>query len=226
MANRSSQGNRSISSVYLLFYNGLQLAGWTYIGLISLQYYMQKQSYIGLYQRTEWAVKVFQTAAVFEIVHNMIGIVKGNFIITGAQVFSRVMLVWGVLHSVPQVQNIVGFPMLLAAWVITEIIRYAYYSLNIMLSVPYVLQWCRYSLFIVLYPIGITGELLCLYNALPYYKSSGMYSLSLPNFINWSFNFQYFVIYVMLSYIPVFPKLYFHMFSQRRKIIGGELKKE
>ena len=84
--------------------------------------------------------------------------------------------------------------------------------------------------------------------ALPVLRASGQWSLSLPNSLNFSFSFHYFLIFIMALYLPrkqlliphspplplplpsslsqVFPQLYGHMISQRRKVIGGKSKKE
>lgn len=51
-------------------------------------------------------------------------------------------------------------------------------------------------------------------------------SISMPNKYNLTFNFYYVLIAIMLSYIPLFPQLYFHMIAQRKKVIGGEGKKK
>lgn len=61
---------------------------------------------------------------------------------------------------------------------------------------------CRYNFFIVLYPAGVAGELLTIYAALPYVKKTGMFSLRLPNKYNVSFDYYYFLIIVMFSYVP------------------------
>lgn len=60
----------------------------------------------------------------------------------------------------------------------------------------------RYTLFIVLYPMGVTGELLTIYAALPFVRQAGLYSISLPNKYNFSFDYYTFLILVMISYIP------------------------
>lgn len=78
-------------------------------------------------------------------------------------------------------------------------------------------------MFIVMYPLGVIGELMTIYAALPYVRKAGMYSLRLPNKYNVSFDYYYFLIIVMLSYIPLFPQLYFHMLRQRRKVLHGEV---
>lgn len=60
----------------------------------------------------------------------------------------------------------------------------------------------RYTFFIVLYPMGVTGELLTIYAALPYVQKTGLYSVTLPNKYNFSFDYYTFLIVVMISYIP------------------------
>lgn len=61
---------------------------------------------------------------------------------------------------------------------------------------------CRYTFFIVLYPMGVTGELLTIYAALPYVQKTGLYSVTLPNKYNFSFDYYTFLILIMISYIP------------------------
>ena len=53
-----------------------------------------------------------------------------------------------------------------------------------------------------------------------------MFTLELPNSWNFSFNFYLVVVMVMLSYIPVFPQLYLHMFAQRKKVLVNDSKKK
>lgn len=61
---------------------------------------------------------------------------------------------------------------------------------------------CRYTFFIVLYPMGVAGELLTIYAALPYVQKTGLYSVTLPNKYNFSFDYYTFLILTMVSYIP------------------------
>ncbi|XP_042088228.1 very-long-chain (3R)-3-hydroxyacyl-CoA dehydratase 2 isoform X1 [Ovis aries] len=106
------------------------------------------------------------------------------------------------------------------AWTITEIIRYSFYTFSLLNHLPYLIKWARYTLFIVLYPMGVSGELLTIYAALPFVRQAGLYSISLPNKYNFSFDYYAFLILIMISYIPIFPQLYFHMIHQRRKILS------
>jgi len=78
--------------------------------------------------------------------HAGIGLVPSNVLITLAQVFSRIMLVNGVLLAIPYTYaaSSPGLPLALIAWSITEIIRYSYYFVNFVSGiVPRVLVWLR-----------------------------------------------------------------------------------
>lgn len=54
----------------------------------------------------------------------------------------------------------------------------------------------------MLYPMGVAGELLTIYAALPFVQKTGLYSVTLPNKYNFSFDYHTFLILVMISYIP------------------------
>lgn len=77
-----------------------------------------------------------------------------------------------------------------------------------------------YTTFIVLYPTGVTGELLCLWWAQSYAQKNKIWSIELPNASNFTFSYYYFLWIVMLLYIPLFPQLYLHMFALRKKVLG------
>lgn len=72
---------------------------------------------------------------------------------------------------------------------------------------------CRYTFFIVLYPMGVTGELLTIYAALPNVQKTGLYSVTLPNKYNFSFDYYTFLILIMISYIPRKSTCRFNFFS-------------
>lgn len=203
-------------------YNAAQTAGWSYIMFLMISHYQAgKATPRSLYNLVELPLQIFQTAALLEIFHAAIGLVKSNPVITGLQVFSRVFVVWPILFSVPATRSVYGFVMLLTAWTITEIIRYAFYVFNIIKMEVSILTWLRYTLFIVLYPLGVSGELWCITTALPIVGQTGKFSFDLPNKWNFAFDFKIFCVLIMMSYLPVFPQLYLHMFAQRRKLYGG-----
>lgn len=60
----------------------------------------------------------------------------------------------------------------------------------------------RYTFFYVLYPVGVSGELLLYWASLGYIGRTKMWSLELPNRLNFSFSLWTAIVMGMLVYIP------------------------
>ena len=56
-----------------------------------------------------------------------------------------------------------------------------------------VLVWCRYTLFIPLYPVGMLAEVVLMAKSLPYLKSRKLNSIALPNALNFGFDYHLFI---------------------------------
>uniref|UniRef100_A0A8C6RJ46 Very-long-chain (3R)-3-hydroxyacyl-CoA dehydratase n=1 Tax=Nannospalax galili TaxID=1026970 RepID=A0A8C6RJ46_NANGA len=212
---RKKKGPGPVATAYLVIYNVVMTAGWLVIAVGLVRAYLAKGSYHSLYYSIEKPLKFFQTGALLEV-----RIVPSSVVLTSFQVMSRVFLIWAVTHSVKEVQSEDSVLLFVIAWTITEIIRYSFYTFSLLNHLPYIIKWARYTLFIVLYPMGVAGELLTVYAALPFVRQAGLYSISLPNKYNFSFDYYAFLILIMMSYIPIFPQLYFHMIHQRRKVLS------
>ncbi|XP_031625905.1 very-long-chain (3R)-3-hydroxyacyl-CoA dehydratase hpo-8 [Contarinia nasturtii] len=211
-----------VVKAYLLAYNFGQVFGWSFMLYQLFNYYLTDlRKTTTLWEYIGTTVVIFQNAAILEIVHAATKIVRTNVVLTTFQVLSRVMLVCGVLLATPNAIYSPGLPLALLAWSITEIIRYSFYGFNLLNIVPSFLTFLRYTTFIVLYPTGVTGELLCLFWAQRYAHKNKIWSIELPNSYNFTFSYFYFLWIVMLLYIPLFPQLYLHMFSLRRKVLGS-----
>ncbi|XP_033018677.1 very-long-chain (3R)-3-hydroxyacyl-CoA dehydratase 2 [Lacerta agilis] len=217
---RRRKGPGALATAYLVIYNVVMTAGWLVIAVGLVRAYFTKGSYHNLYYSVEKPLKFFQTGAFVEILHCAIGIVPSSVVLTTFQVMSRVFMTWAIIHSVKEVQNEDCILLFVVAWTITEIVRYSFYTFSLLNHLPYFIKWARYTLFLVLYPMGVLGELLTIYAALPYVRQSDLFSISLPNKYNFSFDYYTFLILIMLSYIPLFPQLYFHMIHQRRKVLS------
>ncbi|XP_063993501.1 very-long-chain (3R)-3-hydroxyacyl-CoA dehydratase 2 [Diachasmimorpha longicaudata] len=222
---KTKRGPGTIGKTYLIGYNAALVVGWSYVLCLLMRFYFT-DDFKG---QSLWDVEynslmLFQNAAVLEIFHAAVGLVRSNVVITTFQVLSRVMVVCGVLLATPAsaAAASAGLPIALFAWSVTEIIRYGYYFANLVGFVPHLLVWLRYTTFIALYPIGVTGELLCFYAARSYAANHpDLWSYALPNAWNFTFSYHYLLIFVMLLYIPLFPQMYLHMFAQRKKILGS-----
>uniref|UniRef100_A0A8C5NA21 Very-long-chain (3R)-3-hydroxyacyl-CoA dehydratase n=1 Tax=Gouania willdenowi TaxID=441366 RepID=A0A8C5NA21_GOUWI len=205
---RRKKGPGALATAYLVIYNVVMTAGWLVIAVGLVRAYLARGSYHGLYYSIEKPLKFFQTGAVLEVT-------------TCARSWTDASLCVFCLVSVSlQVQSEDSVLLFVTAWTVTEIIRYSFYTFSLLNHLPYLIKWARYTFFFVLYPMGVTGELLTIYAALPHAQKTGLYSVTLPNKYNFSFDYHSFLIIVMVSYIPLFPQLYFHMVRQRKKVLG------
>ncbi|XP_023224433.1 very-long-chain (3R)-3-hydroxyacyl-CoA dehydratase hpo-8-like [Centruroides sculpturatus] len=116
---------------------------WTYIFIKVILYALANGTYYGMWDEISIAIKIFQTLGYIEVVHCIVKLVRSSPLITFLQITSRVMVVWGIITSVPEVANTIGVPLLLVAWCMAEIIRYSYYATTILNCCPYILIWCR-----------------------------------------------------------------------------------
>ena len=137
-----------VGNAYLVLYNVVQFLGWShmlYILLPHLDAALVKGVDRGqLYSDIELSVKVFQTAAVLEVVHAAVGLVKTNPMLAMFQVSSRVFVVWAILDAVPESRLCRGLPLLLIAWIITEMIRYSFYVVGLLGTSLYFITWLRF----------------------------------------------------------------------------------
>lgn len=76
----------------------------------------------------------------------------------------------------------------------------------------------------MLYPIGITSEVICMISSLQSLKASQSfthYPFPMPNRLNFEVNLYVAYIVLLLLYIPGSVQLYGHMMKQRRKYLYG-----
>eukprot|EP00611_Tribonema_gayanum_P022001 TRINITY_DN433_c0_g2_i5.p1 TRINITY_DN433_c0_g2~~TRINITY_DN433_c0_g2_i5.p1 ORF type:complete len:194 (-),score=38.54 TRINITY_DN433_c0_g2_i5:84-665(-) len=99
------------------------------------------------------------------------------------------------------------------SWALVEVPRYLFYVFNIMGNVPYPLFWLRYSLFAVLYPSGITGEIMTIVNGFDCLKA--LKPVPLAGGI--SISMYHMALLVLATYVPGAPFMYSHMVTTRRK---------
>lgn len=155
----------------------------------------------------KWTTAI-QCLAVVEIINSATGVVKSPFMTTLMQVSSRLLVVLGIWTYLPQAEGnySVAYLTVHIAWGVTEVIRYYYYALNLMNAVPLWLQYLRYNLFIVLYPLGISSEVYMIFRALPAANYASPY-------------YSIFLLLCLASYVPGTPVLFGHMLWQRKKFL-------
>jgi very-long-chain (3R)-3-hydroxyacyl-CoA dehydratase len=94
---------------------------------------------------------------------------------------------------------------MVASWALVEVPRYLFYMVSQLMpshKVPYPLFWARYNLFMMLYPTGISGEMLQMYISLTDFL------VSAPVFYRWT-------IVLMLIYLPGGPFMIMNMNANR-----------
>ena len=135
-------------------------------------------------------------------------------------------MLWGIVHVAPPAAHGPFFTLMTVSWGLVEVPRYGYYLAALLRGdAPAWLTWLRYSLFIVLYPSGISGEVGSLWSSLPYIKAHRVGEWTLPNTHNVAFSWHLAlwaaltVVYPVGSYV-----MYSHMLKQRRKMLGGAAK--
>jgi very-long-chain (3R)-3-hydroxyacyl-CoA dehydratase len=123
------------------------------------------------------------------------------------QVFSRIFLIWAVNYPFPEIHAHWSYTTMVISWSIAEVVRYSYYATNLASSVPAFITWARYTFFLILYPTGISSELMMIYQSLPYVKAQ------------WGDLYYYAYIAVIILYAPGSPVMYNHMRVQRNKYL-------
>lgn len=146
--------------VYLVAYNMMCLALWSLAFVTGLKGYSRK-GLGGVWGESGSFVLVGQFAMVLEIVHAVLGLVRSPVLTTTIQVFSRLwVVVVPVIGSDCRIGDEKMPGLMVMSWASVEVVRYSFYLSSLLLAkVPYGLFWLRYTVFYVLYPTGITGEL-------------------------------------------------------------------
>ncbi|KAF4709464.1 hypothetical protein FOZ62_027930 [Perkinsus olseni] len=210
----------SLSHSYLIFYNLVQTLGWSYILFEALVGPLPALS-----EKVIDPLYFFQGLAVLEILHSVFGLVRANPVITTIQVYSRVQLIYLHYRCREVADHSPGLLPMVIAWSVTEVVRYSYLGLHMSIGAPSFLKWLRYTLFLVLYPLGVYGEMRVIYDVLPVVERDHILSVAMPNAFNFSFNFAAFLKFLLAIYLPGLYVQYTHMLHQRKKQLGGAAKK-
>jgi very-long-chain (3R)-3-hydroxyacyl-CoA dehydratase len=157
----------------------------------------------------------FQVASVLEVLHAAFRLTKSPVSAALMQWVGRTHVLMAVTHAIPELQSTPAAGVLFMAWALTEVIRYPTYALS--LSCPRWLNWLRYTIFIPLYPIGALSEMKLMYDGIPTMRANQMYSITLPNALNFGFDYTTFVTMLLVAYPFLFYSLYAYMFIQRKK---------
>eukprot|EP00752_Nemacystus_decipiens_P017800 g15959.t1 len=203
-----------VKDAYLVVYNLACAGGWGYVLLACASHILAGSEPQALYDEVEKVLQAVQTAALMEVMHAMLGVVRSPWITTLMQVGSRIALLWGFMWAVPSTQGQLGSLLCITSWTCVEIPRYLFYTFGVLKSSPYPLFFLRYSLFAILYPTGIVGEVMTMIAALPDLKKSqdtlrlGVGSVGASGYI--------LALIILAIYVPGAPYMYMNMVANRR----------
>lgn len=214
---------KRITNLYLKVYNGVSILLWLFVlyGVLFGEYGWFSENPRSLYiakSTTEVYPHQFLNLtqwfnAIFEVVHSLVGLVPTPLPTLLLQLTARLLITQGISYKLPQSAGNYswGYALLSFVWSVSDLIKYAFYFAKLFSrkgqSVPAGLTWLRYSAFIVLYPLGLVGELHTVYLSLEAAQGSGYY---------------WFLIFALVNYIPGFFFLYGYMLKQRKKVLSKE----
>ncbi|KAK7196415.1 protein tyrosine phosphatase [Novymonas esmeraldas] len=211
-----------VKDMYLLAYNAGMCIGWGTILVKVVKHLASGGDVASVYPDIAQLLCVAQTGAITEIFHAAFGLVRSPVGTTFLQVLSRLVVLYGAVRiGDKQVTSSPIFVQMLVAWCLSEIIRYSFYGASLVNAKVAPLTWLRYSAFMVLYPVGITGEIGCLYKALPFIQEHKPWTVELPNRMNFTFSWYNTVWFTLLGVYPYGSYvMYSYMLSQRRKMLS------
>ena len=233
----SSRGSPSVSvavRAYLVLYNVLCVVGWLCINLEIVRHFVAND---GLrHPERLWAavggpLKLMLSAALLEVAHAALGLVRAPVAVAFVQVAARLIVLSGYVAFVPEAQQSWPFVAMAAAWAAGEVPRYSFYVAGLLApskeAVPYALRWLRYSLFIVLYPVGIAGEIGSLVYCLKTMRESALelgLVVRMPN--RWNFAYDHYVLLLLLFplYVPGSIFMIGNMLRSRKRELSMETK--
>ncbi|KAL4582933.1 hypothetical protein LXL04_007494 [Taraxacum kok-saghyz] len=101
---------------------------------------------------------LLQTIGFIEVLHGAVGIVHSGFLFPLMQWGGRTHFLLAIVRQRSEVQESPAVFITFVCWCCIEIIRYPFYALSCLGNCPSFLTYLRYTIFIVLYPIGALGE--------------------------------------------------------------------
>lgn len=195
--------------MYLLAYNVGCIIGWAYVLYISITSFQEGKSALELWQTVEKPLLYVQSAALLEILHTILGLVRAPFLATFLQVMSRVLLLYPYACVNPDCRSHWSLYLMVISWGLVEVPRYTFYAVkqisNKPQHMPGFLHWLRYSLFMILYPSGISGEILQIVAGLGFAKA------------NFSGKYYRTILFHLALYLPLGPFMILNMWNNRKR---------
>ncbi|KAJ7527745.1 hypothetical protein O6H91_16G069200 [Diphasiastrum complanatum] len=201
-----------ILDFYLILYNSLQAIGWIIVLSKISKRAIRDLSILVAYDEAGILICQLQLAAFLEVIHAAAGLVNSGFFMSLLQWAGRSHVLFCIICQIEEIEKTSFVFMVFTAWSLSEVIRYPQYVLYMLGACPTWLTWIRYTAFIPLYPVGILGEVVSMYMALPYIQRSNLYG-NLFELLPFGY---YSLTTVLIAIYPfLWMPLYMHMFKRR-----------
>lgn len=169
-------------------------------------------------------VKLLTYTQLLEYIHPILGLVPGGPWMPFLQVIGRLLVNHFLTDPEIRSNSAPYAHYLFIVWSSIEIFRYSFYALRVFNVEIYPITWCRYTLFMPLYPMGGFCEARIVMATVRHFEKTGAYTLSLPNSSNFSFSLPSFLRFYTLALLgPSIIYLMKYMWTQRCKQLKYKL---
>ncbi len=192
------------------FFNALQFFTWliTFFSIISVvvssQVPILQIHTMDLLKYSVIFVRIAQTVQISEFIFSLCGCTGNNPLLPFSQIAARLITTYFAIDENNPIWILAG---ILIPWSIADSIR----SLFNLVKNNYTLTWLRYSLFMILYPIGGSSEVLLF-----------EHRLKEPGFKEYEYAIRLFQVTIIIGIIAIYSIL----LSERKKRLKGEGDKE
>ncbi|KAJ1448192.1 tyrosine phosphatase-like protein [Pelagophyceae sp. CCMP2097] len=195
---------------YLVLYNSACLVAWGVALLRGVEAVASTGDLGNVWAALGAIVFAVQWAMSLEILHAAAGLVRSPFFVTAMQVTSRLWIVCVPFFDARAeepcgVSRQVCVGLMVLSWAAVETIRYSFYLCALLGTMPYPVFWLRYSAFYLLYPTGITGEVLTAKAGLVCFKEIGLVGTVISA--------------ILCLYVPGSPFMYMNMVGNRKSAL-------
>lgn len=211
-----------MKTVYLIMYNLYQFIAYFYIVLV-LSITLSRDGFTREISKTTYktvgpAMKCNQILQYLEFLNALVGYTKGSPLFPFLQVTGRNFVLFAIIHVESRIQEMPVVFVLFMVWSLVELIRYPYYIISLVKKEVPLLTWLRYTVWIVLYPLGFLCEGTVLLRSLPFFEETKRFTVEMPN--KWNFTFDMVAFMKIYMGFILLPGLYIvmkHMTKLRTK---------
>ncbi|CAF5060359.1 unnamed protein product [Rotaria magnacalcarata] len=139
---------------WLLFYNLFQFMAYLWVFTRLIMHFISNGHFNNGYKLVENPIKLCQSLSVLEIVHPLIGFTKGDWFSPLMQFSGRNLILFIVINFNQQIKLSPFISYLFLVWSCVELYRYPYYGIRLLNKDNRIITWLRYTIWIVLYPLG------------------------------------------------------------------------